>query len=558
MRELRPYQDRAARAVFRLLYDHDRVLVSHPMGTGKTVLGGFVAFAWPEVAVDHGRSRRVLWLAHRDELIWQAVREIEQQTGETPAVDKGEMRVSAASRAGCVVSSVQTMMRENRRMAYGPHDFGLLLVDEAHHVVAEHWAEVIEYFGAAQLVGMSGTCDRADEISLGNVFDVVADHYELSQAIVDGWLCPLRQEFIRTEVDFDRVRQTAAGDFSPGELEKVLTEEEPLHNIVSTSVKAAGQRQGVVFVPTVAMTEAVALIMSERYGAKAVAVSGKTDPKDRRRAVREFRDGKVQWLVNAMLFTEGLDLPTASCIVVARPTRSRLLYAQMVGRGLRGGRNCPVPGKTDCLVIDLVGASAKHKLTGLADLLAGKYGEEAVEEVHRICFQAAEDGEPADVLAVSADVAKRLDELRAAKRKQIMAEAKMKRKTMDPFALLGDSKGEVLLGLPHREFPGWWSERRPTDPMLNKLKALGIRDEGDLSYGAAMRLIDECQRREDQGVCSYRQARLLASFGYDTSLDSKTANKIIGHLMQRQKKEGRLRHTKAEAIAYARKKRGRK
>lgn len=923
--ELRPYQNEAVHDLFAALPGNHRVLLSMPTGCGKTVIGMYAAAVWPDHCADYGLSPRVLWLAHRDELIWQAANQWRAMTGEEAGIEKAERSVGAddgfLQGPRMVVSSVQTLMQESRRFVFPKDEFGLVVADESYHIVAPGWREVADYFDSGRQVGLTATTDRADEISLGTFFHTTAYHYELAQAIKDGWLSPIKQEYVKVDgLDFSGVKLDAHGDLSAKGLEERINCEKAIHGICAPVVELAGQRQTIIFTPSVGSAEAVAAILPRYSERGAASVSGKTPPDERKAIVQAYLRGDIQWLVNCSVFClddqtemlttqgwrgidsiqdndeianwqpdghicfcqpqaifkrwrepresmihvggkivdfrvsgdhtliiktgldaqwrkskadrlvgkkayiplcgnaeplqgepaqpeswdrkrkmaairslsfvyrqkgldsiaarrkageawrerramqyrrpneltlaecsfigfwigdgcrcelskggleytlsqssaypkiiewidriigqcdldvrkrpmrsarisaglqkpayiwsfgrgtgfgsqkrngvfhlepylnksgsvlfwslselqfdallhglwmadgnhrdgtrrershqiagvdkqlrdllqavavcrgyraavlpcsapvkpqhrqqycltyhkgyraactgvhrrseiteetiwrperlwcvksdsgfiiirrngkacvvgncEGFDAPKTSCIVIARPTGSRALYAQMIGRGLRGGVAAPVDGKSDCLVIDLTGKSGEHKLVGSPELLAGDYSKEVQEEVHRRIEEAVEeeDGEPADVLEEVERAVGMADELRRKKFMSIIAQAKTTRKTIDPFDLLAVSD---------KQLPGWWDAREPLPEQIDKLKAAGIKHEGDFDYSKARRLCDEIDRRKAEGLCSYKQAKQLAIRGFDPHMRFEAASLVLNHL----------------------------
>lgn len=532
MIELRAYQNDAVYETCRKLRQHDRVLVSMPTGSGKTIFGAYMADSWCnyDLASDHGLPPRVLWLAHRDELIDQAAEACEHFMGEPAAVEKGERSIARQpSMLGrpVVVASIQTMLRENRREQFLPDAFGLLLIDECHHIVCESYQAIVNYFQPAKLLGITATCDRADEVPLGKFFDAVAYHYELTDAIQDGWLAPIKQQFVRLDdLDWSQVRKTGSGDLSTEDLDAVIGQEEAIHKIVAPVVPMIGDRQTLIFTPTVRVAEMVAEIMPRYCEGGARHVSGKTPEDERRAIVEAFRRREFQVLVNCSVFLEGTDFPAVSCVVMARPTLSRMLYAQCIGRGLRGGPLAPVEGKKDCLVIDLVGASIKHKLANTADLLGGKLDEAVRDEAAARVFAAAGDV-PADVLEEVLACKAQADDIRAIARAKIIAEAKATRKTVDPFVIFADA-----VGFAEEASPAWWQGLPPEDDQVAKLKKLGIPDKG-LTYIQARQLLMESARRSRENRSSYKQMRMLRSRGFDSEMSLAEAGDVMTHLATR-------------------------
>ena len=521
---LRPYQRDAMEAVITDLASKERTLVSMPTGVGKTVLGAALADWWGENAHRFGMSARVLWLAHRDELVWQAARALELATGEEVAVEKGDSRARATAAMfdrRIVVGSVQTLFQEDRRDGFGHDEFGLIVADEAHHYVAPAFRDVIDYFHAAKTVGLTATTDRHDQISLGQLFEGCAYHYDVMQAIEDGWLCRLRQEYVEVEgLDWSSARKTGTGDLSATDIDRIINEEEVLHKIVVPCVRLAGNRPTLVFTPSVATAKAIAAIIPRYTKAGAAAICGDTPEEERRRLVDQYKEGHFQFLVNCMVLTEGFDAPATACIVMARPTNSRTLYAQAIGRGLRGGHRCPIPGKKDCLIVDLVGASLKHQLCTSSDILTGNFHEVVQEAARDMLREPREEGEesPDVINAVLAAIANE-EQLRRERRKKLIAEAKLKRTAVDPFGVLAMPE----VDLPE---PGFWDEEFITEKAKATLEKAGVNTKG-LTRLEGERLVRELRRRAECGICTFKQARHLRAWGFDPSMSLIQANVII-------------------------------
>ena len=372
------------------------------------------------------------------------------------------------------------------------------------------------------LVHNTATCDRTDEISLGQIFEHVPEgaHYDILDAMKDGWLAPIKQWFIEdVQLDFSQVRADSHGDLSADDLEEIIGRESGLHAIAKPVIDLVGDRKTLIFTPRVKSAEALAALLC-RYTkpGNAYSVSGETPKEERRDLLDDFRQSEFQFLTNADLMGEGIDIPDISCIVMAAPTKSRLRYSQRIGRGLRGGPNCPIPGKDDCLVIDLVGAS-KHKLCSSANLLGGKFDELVVEAA---CQQARQPGNdiPTDILAALNSANERADELRREQRQKILAEAKAKRKSVDPF---------IMLDVPPEKSPGWFDSKLISDDQVDKLKAAGIPTSG-LGYSEAQQLLKELKRRTRDGLCTYKQARILRTHGYDIDTTFDEAREIMQEL----------------------------
>jgi superfamily II DNA or RNA helicase len=363
-----------------------RPLVALPTGTGKTVV-------FSELI--RRRGGRALVIAHRDELL-------EQARDKLRVVDP-DLRVGVVQGgrdehdAPVVVASIQTLSRE-RRMArllgrgaqaglFPTDPFTTVVIDEAHHAAAPTYRAAIAQLGGFDLeggplvVGVTATPERSDGVGLQAVFEEIVYRRELLDMIRAGYLCDIRAVRVHVELNLDNLK-VRAGDFGDEELGRALIESAaPEHALTAYQQHAAG-RKALIFAPTVE----VAQLMAGAFTGAGIAsrwVSGETPRDERAATLAAFRAGEVQVLANCMILTEGYDEPSVDCLIMARPTKSRPLYVQMVGRGTRRA-----PGKADCLVIDLLGNSRRHQLMTVAslagldpdDLTAGRTVAAAVAE----------------------------------------------------------------------------------------------------------------------------------------------------------------------------------
>lgn len=381
---LRPYQREAIDAVFKAWSEGmRRPAIVLPTGAGKTVV--FSALV-KEFQQHHDVLRagyRVMVLAHRDELVDQAIAKLRATM---PGVSVGKVKADDNDiYADVMVCSVQTAQRKRLEALASAQDnagqIGLIITDECHHAAAVSYGKVYDAFPDALQLGVTATLERGDGVGLGSVWDDVVYKRSILWMISKGYLTDVRTRRVDlAALDMGAVK-VSRGDYAAGDLGTALMDAEADTAIARAYKEHAGDRQGIVFTPTVE-TAVAATVALNRAGIKALTISGETTREARQERYEEYRTGALQVLVNCMVLTEGFDMPQVSAIVVARPTRSRSLYAQMVGRGLR-----PWPDKTDCLVLDLVGASA-NRLSTLIDLEPGavkelREGESLAEAVVR-------------------------------------------------------------------------------------------------------------------------------------------------------------------------------
>lgn len=517
---LRWYQREMAMAAITAFEQHRAVLLVAATGMGKTQIFSAVAGDFPG---------RVLVLAHRDELVDQARRRLEQMTGEWVQIEKGDQRAELTTRL--VVASVDTM-RQAKRLERFPRDhFGLIIVDEAHHYVGNTYVRPLEYFAAAKVLGVTATPDRADERALGLVFDHVAYVMDVNAGIEHGYLVPLRGQLVTLdEIDISQVGKTGK-DLAVGQLDEAMLK--AVEGVVRETIRLEPDRQGIAFFPGVKSAEYAANKFNIMRPGSAQFLSGQTPPDERRRMVSAFRRGEFQYLANCMVATEGFDAPGASLIILARPTLSRALYTQMVGRGTRpkpgivdaisakrddARRRAAIAGsdKPDCMILDFVGNSGKHSLVGLEDILGGQYTE-AERKVARK-RRAAHDGDVAAALAAARD---ELRKLAAA----VHAKVKSEVKKFDPFRVLHIERE----GIVDRS-----GGRKPmTEGQTLFLRSMGVEksDYKGLSHTEAQRLIAAVSKRRQLGLASYKQLRLLSRYGItDSNLSLTRATAAINYI----------------------------
>lgn len=355
---LRDYQSAMVASVEHQLSLHRSTLVESATGTGKTTL--IAAVIQREVS----RGGRVLVTAHRRELVDQLVARVEL-FGVQVGIERGPRR---AGDAPCVAASVQTLAR--RLHQWSPDAFTLVIVDESHHAVAGGYRQVLTYFRTAKILGVTATADRADGVALGTVFDSVAARYSITDAVTDGHL--VRARCLQVDVpgmDLSKVRtRTNAGatDLNQGDLGRAALAPAAVEGVAGPLLELAGDRRTVVFCVDRAHAAAVAGALCARRAGCARVVHGAMAQEERARNLADHRTGQFQFLVNVAILCEGYDDPAIDCVAMARPTQSRTLWAQCVGRGLRLGTD-----KADCLVLDFVGVSCKFDLIGPGDVLAG-------------------------------------------------------------------------------------------------------------------------------------------------------------------------------------------
>lgn len=372
-RTLRGYQVEAIEAIeAKVAGGLVRPAVVLPTGAGKTTV--FSAYAArPETR----RRGRTIVVAHRAELVEQAAARVRDDgTGLRVGIVQGDVKQIGAD---VIVASVQTLRQPH--VLARLRGIGTIVIDECHHAVASSYRTVLEHFGClgprgdhywtppvggAIALGFTATLSRSDGAALGDIWQDVVYHRDIATMIAEGYL--VRPRAVRVEIPelhLDRVRKNK-GDYADGALGAALEGSLAPEKVAEAYIEHAGERQGVLFAPTVATAYAFAQALEE-LGVKTGVIHGALPKTERAARLEEFRTGSLQVLSNCMVLTEGTDLPMIGVVVVARPTKSRGLFVQMVGRGLRLH-----PDKDECLVLIVTDGSDAHQLVAPVELFGAE------------------------------------------------------------------------------------------------------------------------------------------------------------------------------------------
>ncbi|KAK5628364.1 hypothetical protein RRF57_004079 [Xylaria bambusicola] len=375
---LREYQEECIQSVLSSLQSgHKRVGISLATGAGKTVV--FTQLI-DRIKPSSKYATQTLILAHRRELVEQAARHCSNAyPGKTVEIEMGNMH--ASGQADITIASIQSVTSGDRISKFDPKLFKLVLVDEAHHIVAPGYLRTLEHFGLEHkregspfLVGVSATFSRFDGLRLGAAIDEIVYHKDYVDMIGEKWLSDVLFTTVESTADISRVKNGANGDFQPGELSKAVnTDQINQITVRSWLARAANRKSTLVFCVDLAHVAGLTRAFRQ-HGIDARYVTGDTPKIDRSNRLEAFKKGEFPVLVNCGVFTEGTDIPNIDCVVLARPTRSRNLLVQMIGRGMRLH-----PGKTNCHIIDMVSSLAAGIVT--TPTLFGLDPSELVKEV---------------------------------------------------------------------------------------------------------------------------------------------------------------------------------
>lgn len=487
--------------------------------------------------------KRMLVLAHREELIYQAVAHA-RNAGLAAGIEMGNHR---AAREEVIVSSVQTQIAARKCRAcsgkgcevcngrgsirrferFDPHEFGLLIIDEAHHATADSYRLVMEWYRQnpnLKILLVTATPRRSDKVGLHNVCDSVAYEMDLREAIGEGWLTPIRQRFVTVEsLDLSKVGTKAGGDLADGELERAFLgetseeEEKLLHSIAKPCIDEAQGRPTLIFASGCDHAQKLTAAFNAYSNVRAELVLGRTDKDERKRIIGRYKHGETNVLVGVGVFTEGFDAPGTTVLGIARPTKSESLYLQMIGRGTRSlagtvdgiesaeGRRQAIAasGKPHCVVLDFVGNSGTHKLRSVADVLAGSNVkpidlEAALAEAKRI-------GEAVDMEELIAKAKQAREESEKRKAEKAERERQKKLESTQHRAERADYTAEdvdLFGGRPFDPFSDYDPEPwQATPKQVNLLIAMGVVPEVATQYSKiqAGAVIDKLKKKQVGG-----------------------------------------------------------
>jgi superfamily II DNA or RNA helicase len=349
MLELRPYQEECVNCVVNAYKEgvSKYEVVVLPTGAGKTCIASVLIH---ELQKEHGIN--VLFIAHRDELLMQAIDKFRMVR---PDMIIGKVGAGSCEYGGEVtVASIQTICRDKHIEKMQNIGYGLIIVDEAHHIQSPSYKKVLEALPDAFVLGVTATPERLDK---KDILRGRKPLYEIDIRTMakDGYLCNFRAIAIQTHINIDNVRKSM-GDFNEVELDRAVNVPERNQLIVSKYKEYANEKRAACFCVSVEHAEMMSSAFSEADIASAV-IKGSTPLEERARIYAAFKLGEVKVLCSVMVLTEGWDSPECECIIMARPTQSRGLYIQMCGRGLRLS-----PGKQECLMLDITDNCTKHKM----------------------------------------------------------------------------------------------------------------------------------------------------------------------------------------------------
>ena len=373
--QLFDYQEDMVKRVQEVFRHHDSVIVQMPTGTGKThVLAAIVEMY----------LKKYVWVvAHRRELVSQIKDTLARFF---PDLDSEKIQVT----------SIQWLSRHYREIEDKP---SLIVIDEAHHALAETYAEVMNTYPKAKKLGLTATPYRMNGKGFTDLFEMLLCSWNMERFIAEGRLSLYDYYSIKPDsadqLLIDSLQKRGVdGDYQQKELNKVMDVRPSLERLCLTIKQYVPGKKGIVYAISIQHAEHIAEYYREN-GIKAVAISSKTPLAERQELIERFKssslpsslksqDDEIEVLVSVDLFSEGFDCPDVEFIQLARPTLSLAKYMQMVGRGLRVAE-----GKDYCVILDNVGLYKRFGLPSVdrdwQSMFEGRTSQEDV--LQKTCMQ---------------------------------------------------------------------------------------------------------------------------------------------------------------------------
>lgn len=511
---MRPYQ---TEAIAEILKGWEDPAILHQLacvatGGGKTVIFSSLACQFAK------EGRRVLILAHTDELIDQAKDKFERSTGMKAGKEKASSYASRFDKV--VIGSVQTLQGDLRLSSWPKNHFYCVIVDEAHRSLAAGYQKVLQHFvaGGARVLGVTATADRGDKRALGEFYQRVAYDYGLLKAVRDGWLVRPIVKTMPITIDLRGVSTQKTAEGTDLNREEVGHRLAPFMDAIALEIKKEiGNEKVLLFLPSVETAQ----IMSRALNVAGVTSDWVCGEKkicpDRKDRVARHKAGKFQALCNMAVLTEGYDDDSVKNIVCLRATKIRSLYCQIIGRVTR-----PIASIVQALnnaanaaervaliknsekpvgkVLDFLFLYEKHDLCTPASLVTKDERVKELMDMKDGDLVAAEEQAERDLL-------KKLEE-------DIKKNSRKRQTVVDPLALATEL-GDVDLATYE---PVTAREALPaTDEQKRVLTQNGINVEKVTCRGHASMIIDRIMKRHRNGLATMRQLNFFAKIGVDAS-----------------------------------------
>lgn len=347
---LRPHQKEAKGKIFAAWDEVDAVMLQMPTGTGKTFL--FTSII--KDLINHYKATHttlnILVVAHRTELLDQISTSLRKYD-----IPHGFIQGSREQHLWqrVQVASIFSILTSRNEINVRRKNFDYIIIDEAHHSLADTYKRLFETFPEAKKLGVTATPWRLNHEPFTSLYQTLITTPQVSWFIKEGLLADFDYVSIKPDSSIQQLvnstEVSTTGDFVGSELDIAFNNQRIRSKVYDSYKKYAYGRKGIIFAINKEHAANLAALYCSK-GVNAVAIDCDTPKEERKMLIEEFKRGIIKVLVNVEIFTEGFDCPDVSFIQLARPTCSLALYLQQVGRGLR-----VVPGKERTIIIDNVG-----------------------------------------------------------------------------------------------------------------------------------------------------------------------------------------------------------
>ena len=356
---LRDYQQLAKEEIFCKWNLVDNILYQMPTGTGKTRLFTSIIRDISIWGLRHNINYRILIIAHRSELIEQSSRSLDKYRIKH-GVLAGTMKDKRDLTQAIQVASIQTITHPANQCMIDDLKFDFIIIDEAHHAVANSYQKLWEYCPDAKKLGVTATPWRMNNSGFAQIFDAYIPSMSIKDFIQKGWLAtyqyysiPISSELVKS---IESIREfDIEGDYKNSALVEVCDTSKIRAQLYDSYEKNVLGKKGIIYSISREHSEHICL----QYRSRGVAIENidsKTPAKVREKVIQAFRNGEIDIIVNVDIFSEGFDCPDIEFIQLARPTKSLVKYIQQVGRGLRKN------GDKKCIILDNVGMYSRFGL----------------------------------------------------------------------------------------------------------------------------------------------------------------------------------------------------
>ena len=333
-----------------------RNLIVAATGTGKTVISAFDYLTFRRQAVQENRKSRILFTAHREEILRQSLKTYRSVLQDTNfgSLWVGNYQPQSAEDYGHLFVSISMFnSRFEQLFAQLPPDYyDYIVIDEAHHSQADSYRKLLSHFHPRLLIGLTATPERMDGKDLRPDFGGrISAEIRLPQALQAGLLTPFQYLCIADDTDLSDESLWSGQRYITERLADKLCLPERAGHIVEALHRYLADEytcRALCF----CVNKRHADFMAEqfqRYGFNARSLTSDTPQPQRKQLAEDLRNSRIHYLCVVDIFNEGVDIPEVDTVLFLRPTESLTIFLQQLGRGLRLS-----PGKTELTVLDFV------------------------------------------------------------------------------------------------------------------------------------------------------------------------------------------------------------